>query len=113
MLLLVVIVDGFARMSQGHRPDVALGLVTSVGLVFIALALERRRSWARWVVGCVAAFKLLTLAIQVLAPAVPKGVHIAFDYAAIGREVVVVLCLVAATLLVFLPGRAWFEPRDS
>ena len=88
-------------------------MILSVALVFVALMLERGRNWARWVLAGVAALKTLTLAMQLLAPNVPEGVKLAYDRAAVAREILVVLCLAVAALLVFVPGRAWFERPGS
>ena len=63
---------------------------------------------ARWVLMAISVWSLLRLTQWLVMPLAPEGVHIAVDYVAVTRESAVVLCLIAATVLVFLPGRAWF-----
>jgi len=113
ILILAAIIDAGARLGRGNQLDLGVGMFWIGALVFLALMIERRRNWARWVLVAVAAWNLLKLILAVAAPSVPAGVHLMIDYGAVAREAAATLCLVAAVVLVFVPGRAWFERGNS
>lgn len=113
ILILAAVIDAGARLGRDDDLDLGVGVFWIGAMVFLALMIERRRNWARWVLAAVAAWNLLKLMLAVAVPGVPAGVHLMIDYGAIAHEGAVALCLVAAVVLVFVPGRAWFERDNS
>lgn len=113
LFVLAAIINDCVQLRLRHHFDAGIGVIEVGALAFIALFVERGRNWSRWALLCVAGWNLLRGALVLSVLNVPEGVHVAFDYAAVARELAGSLCLVAATVLVFGPGRAWFERRVS
>lgn len=111
--LVAAILDACVQLNRGDHFDVGFRAFWIGMMGFLALMIERRRNWARWVLMAIAVWNLLKLASWLIAPNTPEGVVFVVDYVALAHECAVELCLVAATVLVFLPGRAWFQREDS
>jgi hypothetical protein len=104
-------VSTVGAIERGEMTGLLWGFrwVSIAALVAIAWSIRRRYGSARWLLLVVTAWGALGFGLDLLAYAnLPEGVHLRPDFAAAGREIARVLCLVIAVVLAFGPGRRWF-----
>lgn len=107
LLLVAVLGNEFVHLTQGsHR--LFSGTFLVVALTALIFLIERGRSWARWLLLVLTAWSWLQVSLALLAP-LPAGVSNVPNLVHAIRNVTADLCLLAATILVFGPGRAWFR----
>jgi hypothetical protein len=107
LLLIVVLGNEFVHLTEGSPVlfSAAFWVVALTALIFL---MERGRSWARWLLLVLTAWSWLQLSLALLAP-LPAGVSNLPNLVHAIRSVAADLCLLAAVILVFVPGRAWFR----
>jgi len=81
--------------------------------LWVWIAIARGRNWARIVLLLFTLFVLARLAFQLWGwQSLPDGVHMVLDPYALAIAVLPVLLNIVACILLFAPGRHWFERRD-
>lgn len=122
VLLAVYVVLGILRLVALVRPMneamisalYFLGQVAVVAIhVWVWIAIARGRNWARIVLLVFTLLAIARLAIQLWGwQSLPGGVHMVLDPYALAVGLIPVLLIIVACILLFVPGRRWFENRD-
>jgi hypothetical protein len=112
LLLILILCNQFVRLASGLHSLVFASVFWIVVLIGLLFLIERGVGWARWVMLILTVVSSIQLAALLLAPT-PAGLKLLPGVAYAVRSVIAEICLIAATILVFGPGRAWFAVRES